>query len=133
MRRKCDKSWRHGHFLLLVAKHGRRLVFAKAFLRNVLRRDFQPFQVKASALGERGGSMQKQAPKQMGGIGMSVRRYLAVGVFGLVGSGLAFFVGAKVGSSLDHHTKTVSVAHIPMPTVQAPDEDQPPTAVAVVK
>jgi hypothetical protein len=75
--------------------------------------------------------MQKQSQKQKQ-LGLAVRRYLAVGVFGLVGSGLAFFAGAKIGSSLDHHTKTVSVAHIPMPTVQAP-EDQPPTAVAVVK
>ena len=73
--------------------------------------------------------MQKQSQKQLG---LAVRRYLAVGAFGLVGSSLAFFAGAKIGSSLDHHTKTVSVAHIPMPTVQAP-EDQPPTAVAVVK
>ncbi len=73
--------------------------------------------------------MQKKSQKQLG---FAVRRYLAVGVFGLVGSGLAFFAGARIGSSLDHHTKTVSVAHIPMPTVQVPD-DQPPAAVAVVK
>jgi hypothetical protein len=76
--------------------------------------------------------MQKQSKAQKQ-FQLAVRRYLAVGVFGLVGSGLAFFVGAKIGSSLDHHTKTVSVAHIPMPTVQAPEDQPPPTAVAVVK
>jgi hypothetical protein len=64
---------------------------------------------------------------------LGLRRYLAVGVFGLIGSGLAFSVGAKIGSSLDHHTKTVSVARIPMPTVQAPEDQAPPTAVAAAK
>lgn len=58
------------------------------------------------------------------------RRSLAIGVFGILGSGLAFAAGAKIGSSLDHQTRTVSVARIQIQQLQQPHEDTPPDQVA---
>ena len=63
----------------------------------------------------------------------SLRRTIAIGSLGLVGSALAFTAGARVGSSLDHHSRSVLVARIPMPAVQAQvSEEQllPPSEVA---
>lgn len=62
----------------------------------------------------------------------TLRRTIAIGSLGLIGSAMAFTVGARVGSSLDHHTRSVLVARIPMPAVQAPVSDEllPPSEVA---
>ena len=63
----------------------------------------------------------------------TLRRTLAVGSFGIIGSVLAFIGGARIGASLDHHTRCVSVAHIPMPTIPAriPEEQLlPPSQIA---
>jgi len=46
------------------------------------------------------------------------RRSLAMGAFGIIASALAFTIGARLGSSLDHHTKSVSVAHVPVESMQ---------------
>ena len=56
------------------------------------------------------------------------RRSLAIGVFGVLGSALAFAAGAKVGSKLDHQTRTVSVAHVQIQQLQQPQQE--PTQVA---
>jgi len=37
-----------------------------------------------------------------------------MGAFGIIGSALAFLVGARLGGALEHHTKAVSVAHMPI-------------------
>ncbi|MGH7285030.1 MAG: hypothetical protein ACRELY_26175 [Polyangiaceae bacterium] len=59
------------------------------------------------------------------------RRSLAIGVFGVLGSALAFTAGAKVGSKLDHQTRTVSVARIQIQELQQPRQDEtPPQQVA---
>ena len=56
------------------------------------------------------------------------RRSLAIGVFGVLGSALAFAAGAKVGSKLDHQTRTVSVARVQIQELQQPQQE--PTQVA---
>lgn len=59
------------------------------------------------------------------------RRNAAIGIFGLVGSALAFMAGARVGSKLDHQTRTVSVAHVQIQELQQPHDDStPPEQVA---
>ncbi len=63
----------------------------------------------------------------------TVCRYLAIGAFGLSGSALAFWAGARVGSKLDHQTKNVSVARIPVPDLQQPREPEPVVATAVAR
>ena len=64
----------------------------------------------------------------------SLRRTLAVGAFGIIGSALAFSVGARLGSSLDHQTRSVSVANVPVEQMQQLEQQQtppaPPTEVA---
>ena len=63
----------------------------------------------------------------------TLRRTIAIGSLGLIGSAMAFTAGARVGSSIDHHTRSVLVARIPMPAVQAqvPEEQLlPPSEVA---
>ena len=63
----------------------------------------------------------------------TLRRTIAIGFLGLIGSVMAFTAGARVGSSLDHHTRSVLVARIPMPSVQPQvSEEQllPPSEVA---
>ena len=50
------------------------------------------------------------------------RRSLAIGVFGVLGSVLAFAAGAKVGSKLDHQTRTVSVARVQIQELQQPQQ-----------
>lgn len=48
----------------------------------------------------------------------SSRRVVAVFVFGLGGSVLAFGAGARVGARLDHQTRVVSIARMPIPVAQ---------------
>lgn len=63
----------------------------------------------------------------------TLRRTIAIGSLGLLGSALAFTAGARVGSSIDHHSRSVLVARIPMPAVQPQVlEEQllPPSEVA---
>ena len=62
----------------------------------------------------------------------SLRRSLAVGAFGVIGSALAFFAGAHVGSSLDHQTRNVSVANVPVQQMQRLAEQTPPPAPPAV-
>jgi hypothetical protein len=50
------------------------------------------------------------------------RRTVAVGAMSLFGSVVAFSAGAKVGAKLDHGARHVSIARMPMPTIQAPAE-----------
>ena len=57
-----------------------------------------------------------------------VLRSVAIGAFAIVGAGLAFTVGARVGSSLDHHTKSVSVARVPVQDMQPVHEEEPAPA-----
>ena len=38
----------------------------------------------------------------------TIRRSLAVGSFGILGSVLAFLVGAQLGARLEHHTAAIS-------------------------
>lgn len=45
-----------------------------------------------------------------------VLRSLSIGASLLVGSVLAFFLGARVGGNLDHRTRSVTIAHAPQPT-----------------
>jgi hypothetical protein len=60
------------------------------------------------------------------------RRSIAIAAFSLLGATMAFGVGARVGSELDHQTHRVSVARIPVgelrPAEAAPVA--PPSAVA---
>lgn len=56
------------------------------------------------------------------------RRSVAIGIFGVLGSALAFTAGAKVGSKLDHQTRTVSVARVQIQDMQQPQQE--PTQVA---
>ena len=56
-----------------------------------------------------------------------------MGIFGVVGTALAFVAGARIGSGLDHQTRTVSVAKIQIQQLQQPrsqDQDTPPDQVA---
>jgi hypothetical protein len=46
-------------------------------------------------------------------------RMLAIAFFVLLGATLAFVIGQRVGSSLDHHGRSITVAH---------DHVQPPAA-----
>ena len=52
------------------------------------------------------------------------RRSFAIAAFSLFGASVAFGVGARVGSELDHQTHRVSVARIPVgdlqPSAEAP-------------
>jgi len=48
----------------------------------------------------------------------SLGRSLAIGAFGIIASAVAFTVGARLGTSLDHHTKSVSVANVPVQAMQ---------------
>jgi hypothetical protein len=56
----------------------------------------------------------------------SLRRSLAVGAFAVIGSATAFLIGAQVGSSLDHQTRSVSVAKVPVQQMQQMVQDQSP-------
>ncbi len=58
------------------------------------------------------------------------QRSLAMGIFGVVGASLAFAAGARIGSGLDHQTRTVSVARIQIQQLQQPHDDAPPAQVA---
>jgi hypothetical protein len=58
------------------------------------------------------------------------QRSLAMGIFGVVGASLAFVAGARIGSGLDHQTRTVSVARIQIQQLQQPHDDTPPAQVA---
>jgi hypothetical protein len=63
----------------------------------------------------------------------TLRRTIAIGSLGAIGAAMAFTVGARVGSSIDHHSRSVLVARIPMPAVQpqVPEEQLlPPSEVA---
>jgi len=53
-----------------------------------------------------------------------------MGIFGVVGAALAFVAGARIGSGLDHQTRTVSVAKIQIQQLQQPHQDTPPDQVA---
>jgi hypothetical protein len=56
------------------------------------------------------------------------QRSLAMGIFGVVGASLAFVVGARIGSGLDHQTRTVSVARVQIQQLQQPHQDDAPPA-----
>ena len=56
------------------------------------------------------------------------QRSLAMGIFGVVGASLAFVAGARIGSGLDHQTRTVSVARIQIQQLQQPHQDDAPPA-----
>jgi hypothetical protein len=59
------------------------------------------------------------------------QRSLAMGIFGVVGASLAFVAGARIGSGLDHQTRTVSVAKVQIQQLQqAHQDDAPPAQVA---
>ena len=62
----------------------------------------------------------------------AVLRLCSVAAVGVFGSVLAFLVGARIGSGLDHQTRTVSVARMPIPVTQTADEELPaaPSEVA---
>jgi hypothetical protein len=49
----------------------------------------------------------------------TTRRSLAVLTFALIGSLMAFVVGARIGAALDGRVKGVTLAHSPMPTIHA--------------
>lgn len=68
----------------------------------------------------------------LSGPSSKVRRSVAIGAFAIVGSALAFATGARLGSSLDHHTKSVSVARVPVQDMQPIHDEQAaaPTPVA---
>jgi hypothetical protein len=57
------------------------------------------------------------------------RRQVAVGAFGVLGAALAFLIGARIGNTLDHNLRTMSVARVPIP-VAAIHEPAPVIAVA---
>lgn len=44
-------------------------------------------------------------------------RLASIAVAVLFGSALAFLLGARAGASLDHKTRSVTVAHTPVPGV----------------
>jgi hypothetical protein len=61
----------------------------------------------------------------------SLQRSIAIGAFAIFGSALAFAAGARLGSSLDHHTRSVSVARVPVQDLQvAPVKDEPVMPIA---
>lgn len=57
------------------------------------------------------------------------RRTIAVSTFGVLGAALAFLMGARIGNTIDHATRTMSVARVPIP-VAAVHEQAPVVAVA---
>jgi hypothetical protein len=60
------------------------------------------------------------------------RRSIAIAALSIVGAAMAFGVGAKVGSQLDHQTHRVSIARMPVGDLQPSTEAAPdaPSAVA---
>ncbi len=44
-------------------------------------------------------------------------RLASIAMAVVLGSALAFLLGARAGASLDHKTRTVTVAHTPVPPV----------------
>ena len=63
------------------------------------------------------------------------RRWLAVLTFSLVGGSMAFLVGARAGALLNGHVNGLTLAHAPMPRLDAPVASpvagrSPPTVVA---
>ena len=44
-------------------------------------------------------------------------RLASIAMAVVLGSALAFLLGARAGASLDHKTRTVTVAHTPVPGV----------------
>jgi hypothetical protein len=50
------------------------------------------------------------------------RRWLAVLTFGLVGSSMAFLVGARAGAALNGHVNGLTFANTPMPRLEAAAE-----------
>ena len=50
----------------------------------------------------------------------TTRRWLAVLTFGLVGGSMAFLVGARVGAALNGHVNGLTLAHMPVPRLEAP-------------
>jgi hypothetical protein len=59
-----------------------------------------------------------------------VRRWLAVLTFGFVGASMAFLVGARVGAALNGHVNGLTLAHSPMPRLDAPAAPTPGPAMA---
>jgi hypothetical protein len=45
-------------------------------------------------------------------------RFAAIAATLVLGSALAFFLGARAGASLSHQTRAVTVGHAPVPAVQ---------------
>lgn len=45
-------------------------------------------------------------------------RFASIGAALVLGSALAFVVGARVGANLDHRSHSVTAARVPVPTVQ---------------
>jgi hypothetical protein len=65
---------------------------------------------------------------------MAIRRSLVVGVFGAMGILCAFFVGARAGATLNGHVNAISVAKVPMLSLQAAVvAAEVPTPVAVAR
>jgi hypothetical protein len=48
-----------------------------------------------------------------------VLRSVSIGASILLGSALAFLLGARAGANLDHRTRTVTIAHTPQQTAPA--------------
>jgi hypothetical protein len=60
------------------------------------------------------------------------RRWLAVLTFALVGGSTAFLAGARAGALLNGHVNSLTLAHAPMPRLDAPIQPAVITAAAVV-
>jgi hypothetical protein len=58
------------------------------------------------------------------------RRTLAVGTFAILGSALAFLIGASTGQVLNHRVNTLSVARVPTSVLAAQAHAAPGLAVA---
>jgi hypothetical protein len=56
------------------------------------------------------------------------RRSLAIAFFVLLGAGFAFVVGQRVGTSLDRHGRSVTVAHDNVSTPDHVSTPAPPVA-----
>ena len=80
------------------------------------------------------GKMKRHAAAAARGRGTMLKsnwqRSVAMGIFGVVGAALAFVAGARIGSGLDHQSRTVSVAKVQIQQMQQPHDDTPPDQVA---
>ncbi|HWL85929.1 MAG TPA: hypothetical protein VNO21_09010 [Polyangiaceae bacterium] len=61
---------------------------------------------------------------------MGARRWLAIGLFGIAGSGAAFGLGATLATKLEQHAQSVSIAKIPVSDLIHPSSAPARTAVA---